>query len=563
MKKLISVFLTLLLLAGLFAGCSGNSGSISAAPQSGPAGEQLPAGAPEQNAPSESAEERPPAAPAESGTSDDPAPDDRRIEGPGFDSGEEALLAALDAIRRCDVNALLACYAVESFTENYRFDRYYALSDYNPTDLTAVYLPEGTAFADEFNYLQRRNQVCRNAALPFMAAANDCFARGLIPDIPNDFTFFFRLRGQNQKESLQISGQDYLRSLQAGTPQQVLSGLQATGDLFELATPPSDVDAPDFWERRTENLRRRAEACGADEVGEYGVSVSVDGCDCFFTVTAACFGGSWYLLKLGSSYADITSSYTAGCFSVQLLGHTLVPGGEAPSVQAPETVDSGRFRVQGAGFDTSAAAALAYTEALRSLDFSAAATASFSDTQADENLPIYTTSGWELDNSPLLGGSSFGEPLGRACQAEKSAVTLLQNYLTTAARLQGENGNYASALPGLHQFGYVRTSVDADTRGALQSYLSDPAIARTLEGMTVSGVDRVMDETTDDRMAKYLEWYRIEHYAADVVTVQMNGKPWYIWVESVCRDGRWYHINSAFFSWADLAGYPREHLLHS
>ncbi len=492
-----------------------------------------------------------------------PAASDR-WEGSGFDSGEAAALAALEAIRDSDVQALLACYAVETFADRFRFDDYYSYEDYPYLRPTECYLPEGTGFSDTFNYWQRRFAVTCNAGQSFVCAANGCFEDGLVlPDGVSGFpTHYYGLLSDPEQTDA------YLAALGEDRLPQRLAELRITGAVFDITQGYEDQlaakDKQSAREESADHNLREARRLGADQVRDYGVPVSVGGCDCLFTVQTVCYGGSWFVLQLGSSRAAMGTM--AGGFALEAPGGKIVSGSDA----AGECRVSDRILsldLQGKGFDASEAAAVAYVDGLARLDLPALVSAACCDDYADKNVLLHANHTIQLDQTPYFGGSRY-TALGRGSAAESVVTAMLINYLTLAASLNGSEASWSAALPGASAAqGRVPTrdrsdGTGADVRAALQSWLADPEIQRAVGGLETVSVARILDEDDNEIAARFAGLYGAEHYAVDLVTATLAGQTWYVWVESVCLNGRWYTVPSGWM--ASLAGSEYgHHFLHN
>ena len=102
MKKLLALFLILILAAGC-AGCAKQPEPEAAAPA--PAAEPE---TPDAETGAPAAEQDPPAETPAAG----------RMEGPGYDTPEEAVLAYIDAMNRGDVGGMLSTFAIETYTDH-------------------------------------------------------------------------------------------------------------------------------------------------------------------------------------------------------------------------------------------------------------------------------------------------------------------------------------------------------------------------------------------------------------------------------------------------------------
>ncbi len=243
-----------------------------------------------------------------------------RIEGRGFNSGEEALLALAKAMKKMDTDKMISCYAVESFAENFRYDDYYAYYDMNPNYLTTAYYPEDSRFGADHNRLVRLGTVCTEAGLPFVAAANGYFENEMCPRNESTTHEYYRVYADRMKNA-DFTFSDYSKALGGKDVKKTFSKMELVGKPFDITKARSKMFTEDERrERYRQRNRQQAEAIGADEIRDYGVAVRIGGCDGYLTVQTVCYDGRWYILRLGSYEADISS--LCGGFTKS------VPGGD-------------------------------------------------------------------------------------------------------------------------------------------------------------------------------------------------------------------------------------------
>ena len=483
-KRIVTLGLSLLLLAGLFMGCGGTK--------------------------------------------------DGRIEGPGFATGEEALLAALEAVRDCDTEKLLSCYAMESFLSHYSFDNYYKYNLFAPTGGAGGYLPEGTSFTDQQNYWTRKYEICLDAAINFIIAANGGTGIDPLEDIQRMLRFVTVDKdGDGGKYS---SLESYQEAIEGTKIQQILGGMQITGEVIDLTQDEHDGKKFELqsWCRRY----------GAEALGAYCVPVRVNGSDCFFAAQTIRYDGRWYIAYLGDSM--YTNRYN-GAFIFKAGDAVPVSGTDAAPAEVKKGKDPGLFRTQGPGFKTAEEAVGAYAETLRKLDLTEMAAGTMNDSIADENI-LLKNNHMSLNYYPVLGKTGFGEPLSRVCEANRTAQAMLVSYLKVAARIKGAEGNYQEALPGWTKLASGVDTRDSETRAALREYLSDPKIAEAFAGMEIVGMEEITDEETVKSAEHLAETYDAEAYKVWLVEARIGGETWRLWVNTVCRGGRWYHAWARVYS---------------
>ena len=239
-----------------------------------------------------------------------------KLEGSGFSSGEEALMTFVDAMKRCDVDTMVSCFAIESWAEHFRFKDYFSFEDYNPNLVCYDYLPEATEFGKNVNYRIRLYNVCNNAAAPFEAVACGCFDRELVPYGGNGGSMYDSFRVIDRDGNNHTSYDSYLESMQNGDVERTFRSM-TFGKPFDITEALIDgyleQGKENIAEKNQGYISRYIDALGADDLRDYGVSVEVDGFSCYFTVQTVCYEGRWYILYIGSRYANLNNAVGGFC----------------------------------------------------------------------------------------------------------------------------------------------------------------------------------------------------------------------------------------------------------
>ena len=463
--------------------------------------------------------------------------DGGRLEGKGFADPEAAMLAALSAIQSCDLAALVSCYAIESMLENYRFDDYYAWTDYQRHG-TRQYLPEDDAFGRAMNAATRRAEVLADAAQPFLGAVNGCFSAGLSAANP-DYTvqYAYTELYRDRDDGVQTAGiglSDYLARLSGGEAERVFSTLRLDGGSFSITEALyAERGAKKAERQRARNLLR-ARAYGADELCEYGVPVVVDGCECCFNVTLLLYGERWYLLCLGSYYADVSTQI--GGFSLDCKGLQDAKGSPAPQLPAlGRRAALEQLGCSGAGFDSAEAAARAYLDALTRLDADAAAACYAAERIADNNLQLAGTSIWRMNREPI-GGGSFLAPAARETLLQSWLWSAENNLLLLSAVLGSSIEDVEGFSVGIDRLETSRTEEYPNARAQLRALLSDARLRGALPELQVLGVQT----TQNQLMLEYAQSIGASGYTGVALGFELDGQACQLCAEAACFDGRWY-----------------------
>ena len=459
-----------------------------------------------------------------------------RMEGPGFASGEDALLYALSAIRSCDLEALVSCYAVETVLERFNFEDYYA---YNPFLMyDDNFWPADGGFGTAMNRYTREAMVLCNAALPFIGAVNGCFADGLNPGVRGLQTYYTDTANGG------VDLDEYLAALKGGEAERVFGTLRVTGGVFNVTEAYLAQTMEDGGQERYEFLLSRfefyAKAYGADQWVSFGIPVNVGDLDCFFGVTALNYGNRWYLLKVGSDYGE-----GIGGFALSLPGAETADGLPAPAL--PEVSSAGRLaarRYEGPGFSSPEEAAKAYLEAVVALDPDAAVACYAVDRLADGDLLAYRIR--DLSENPM-GGGTFLASAARITLAASCATQLGRNYLCILDMVtyDEQEKHWYETIDG----GDSTSIITNNTKkypyawAQLHDLLNNHVIRVKLsqENLESIKLETTRDDGTMMRAAKL--------GASDFAIVALPGNDLTLDVYTVSFDGRWYVFPSFLKKW--------------
>lgn len=455
---------------------------------------------------------------------------DGRMEGPGFASGEDALLYALSAIRSCDLEALVSYYSIETFLERFDFEDYYVYDAFHMY-LTSFWPADG-GFGTEMNRYAREAEVLRNAALPFIGAVNGCFADGLEKGWEHYTDLIIT---SNNKQYGEVDYDAYLAALKGGEAERVFGTLRVTGGVFNVTeaylAQVKERSGQEWYERYLSQFELYAKAYGADQWVSFGIPVNVGGLDCYFGVTALNYGKRWYLQRVGSSLET-----AIGGFSLSLPGAETAEGLPAPAL--PDVSSAGTLaarRYEGPGFSSPEEAAKAYVEAIIALDPDAAVACYAVDRLVDGDLLADRTT--RLSENPM-GGGTFLASAARIALAEDCAAQLGRNYLCLLDMVTyDEQGkHWYETIDGVEP-PYIntnRTEKYPYARAQLYDLLSNRVIRVKLSqaDFTSMSLETTRNDGTRERAAKL--------GASDFAMVTLTRNGLTIYVHTVCFDGRWY-----------------------
>ena len=225
----------------------------------------------------------------------------RRFETAGYSSPEAAVQAYLDAMKRSDVDAMIATFAVETYVEHYDIEAYVERMRAYPASFQGNF-PAGRV-NDDFNRYARLSEVAQQVSCQYrvlsdsdidttqmIAAADDAAAAELIDRLKNSFdgTAFGRVSRAKQVD---------LES--------------------ELPEVSALLDNPSL----NETMRAMQRYLGADEIAERLVRLSADGGEYYMSVELYRYGSTWHVGSLRGILTALQSlPATAGGAPEDLVG---------------------------------------------------------------------------------------------------------------------------------------------------------------------------------------------------------------------------------------------------
>ena len=216
------------------------------------------------------------------------------LEGPGFDSPEEAVTAYLEALKKGDVEGMLATFAIETYVSEMDAQAYlewmwaFALGDFRGAPVSDPYLRQIVVY-------QRQAEL-----------TNELYRQYLFYSWPEAYGEFsadaLRLNGEAEVEA-------FLSALSASTFTNTLGSLE----IVEFVEP---AELSDMYlnERNQQTIARQAASYGCDELVTVAVKLDIGGEEWYQCMDVARYGEKWYNLSF-SGYIGILlamSSYAAG-----------------------------------------------------------------------------------------------------------------------------------------------------------------------------------------------------------------------------------------------------------
>lgn len=224
----------------------------------------------------------------------------KKSEGPGFSSPEDAAEAYLSGLRDQDMDAMIAAFAIESYTDNYDLEvATDSLKAYLPLRINQ-FLPNTTEYTRQLNIEMRKNLIEGQIIFQYVVFN--------IPDAYND------LKTITFKDSQEV--QDFIENIDHDARKYIFEDLVITGSL-----QPEELYEDYLSESNTKFIARRAEMFGVDsnDVANIAITFEADGETWVFCAQAIRYDNQWYLESAGGSLGS-------------LLGCSIEAGGIMPYV---------------------------------------------------------------------------------------------------------------------------------------------------------------------------------------------------------------------------------------
>ncbi len=268
MKKLLALFLILILATGC-AGCAKQPEPETAAPA--PAAEPE---APDAETGAPAAEQDPPAETPAAG----------RMEGPGYDTPEEAVLAYIDAMNRGDVGGMLSTFAIETYADHAAPELWLRYSH----NVTVYDLFKSVPITDEFSRsllaVNRRESIERSLKTSYaLYGAGDYY-----PD-------HMRLSSAEEVRGL---AEEFRRS----PLHEPAGNVTFAGWISPVSLTGGLIAKPQVGRDFIESLAYT----GADDFTELVAELRVNGAVALQPMTCACYGGRWYNLDFSTRSAGLS-----------------------------------------------------------------------------------------------------------------------------------------------------------------------------------------------------------------------------------------------------------------
>ena len=210
-------------------------------------------------------------------------PDVAKIEGPGYDTPEEAAEAYLTALRDQDVDAMVSTFAVESYVENFDLEAWCErLQCYAPN--FEMKFPNSNEYNADLNLATRQAYV--------------------INQIANQYLIYNVLSVEPGMTMTIYDNPALVSEIENDTDNYVFSDLEITGTMS-----PDDITNDIYSaEKNQENLIFQNKAFGVDDLKDVSnvvITFDADGESWYFCPQLIRYEGRWYVQYLAGNAAAI------------------------------------------------------------------------------------------------------------------------------------------------------------------------------------------------------------------------------------------------------------------
>lgn len=207
-----------------------------------------------------------------------------KVEGRGYDSPEEAVLAYAEALQAGDVKKILKTFAVETYVDNYNLEE--RLERVRVYSKTAEGLPlAGDSYSREVNLIDRQAAIIRNLKFLYLGVALEWDAESMISLASGGYA----------------DAEDLVDALTLDDWSDMLADMRFDDDFVYL----DDILEEGPAERSEEVLKENRKTYGCDKIETLALEIELDGEDMYLCMDVACYDGKWYCLTQGGMIGSL------------------------------------------------------------------------------------------------------------------------------------------------------------------------------------------------------------------------------------------------------------------
>lgn len=207
-------------------------------------------------------------------------------EGQGYGSPEDAVRAYLEGMQNGDLSQMLAAFAIESYAARYDFQ--------GQLEWTKVYLPSvpgtlpnASPLFQAINVETRKAEVVRDVMYQLLAF-----------NMPDTVDSAAPVVFAGDDAAAQVA--QFVQHMEEATHNLALASLQITGFV-----PPESLHDMYTDPKNRENVDRKRQIIGADEIRSVAMQFTAEGRSCILCCDVARYGEAWYLISFGGNIGNL------------------------------------------------------------------------------------------------------------------------------------------------------------------------------------------------------------------------------------------------------------------
>lgn len=226
------------------------------------------------------------------------AEENSTLEGPGFDTAEEAVLAYIEAFNAGDVQGMLSTFAIETYVDHVDQQATMELRNAFISNLLDT-CPMPTPYVRDLLVNRRWGEIAERLHGQYLLFA-----------APKEYgeDIFMPVGFSSDDRAQQI--QDFLGAFDSSPVNEWIGNIAFVGFV-----PPEDLIGEDFMDESAQRRIERLAAChGCDEITELILQIQIAGEDFYQCLECARYGDRWYVHSL-TGYAAVMlglNTYSAG-----------------------------------------------------------------------------------------------------------------------------------------------------------------------------------------------------------------------------------------------------------
>lgn len=213
-----------------------------------------------------------------------------RVEGEGFDTPEEAVIAYAEAMKAQDMAGMLSTFAVETYLENYNLDQHILKNLwFSFTSMTNTGIPTENELVAQYNVERRRSDITKSIGdqmINLIAAENGIFTMTGVEDevwksILGGSGYPFGNTDEGIKEA-----QDFIEQLKAAPDFSKME----IADIYYA----EGISENYLTLKNLTNLYRNAQIAGADGIKSLALHLKFGAYDALLCMDVIRYDGRWY-----------------------------------------------------------------------------------------------------------------------------------------------------------------------------------------------------------------------------------------------------------------------------